>query len=164
MDDLATTYGRTRAPRLRAADLPMLAEALLALAVSSAAVRLLHFKQVAKLATLERHRSGGERRLDRAARVGWAVQAWARRVPWKAVCFQIGLATHFMLRRRGVPSVLHYGVGRDEDQELAAHVWISVDREVVVGAFEHGRFHEVLALPPAGPAPAGSVGPPAGLG
>lgn len=146
MGDLATTYGRHRAPRLRIADLPLLAEALVALAVSSAAVRLLHFKRVARLATLNGGRTSAADPA-RAARVGWAVQAWARRVPWKAVCFQVGLATHFMLRRRGIASVLRYGVGRSEDRELAAHVWITLDREVVVGSFDDGRFREVLTLP-----------------
>ena len=147
MRDLATTYGRHRAPRLRIADLPLLAEALVGLAISSAAVRLLHFKRVAKLATL----NGGRRRADpdlaRVAAIGWAVQAWSRRVPWKAVCFQIGLATHFMLRRRGIPSTLHYGVGGGADGELSAHVWITLGHEIVVGAFEEGRFREVLTLP-----------------
>jgi hypothetical protein len=147
MDDLATTYGRIRAPRLRAADLPVLAEALVALAISSAAVRLLHFKRVARLATLDRHLGAKNHCLDQAARLGWAVQAWSRRVPWRTVCFQIGLATHFMLRRRGIPSILHYGVGRREDEDLAAHVWITVEREIVVGAFDAGRFREVLRLP-----------------
>ena len=146
MDDLATTYGRRRALRLRAADLPVLLEALLALAVSSAAVRLLPFKRVARIATLRRDRAS-VRQPHRAARIGWAVNAWARRVPWKAVCFQVGLATHLMLRRRGLGSVLHYGVGRSDAGDLAAHVWVTVGADMIVGGFDHHRFREVLRLP-----------------
>jgi hypothetical protein len=68
-------------------------------------------------------------------------------VPWKAVCFQNALAMQSMLRRRGVASVLHYGIGREDG--LKAHVWLSVGGEIVIGGDEAPRFVEVAAFPAA---------------
>ena len=79
------------------------------------------------------------------------VQAWARRVPWKTVCFQIGLAAHWMLRRRGLDSRLHYGVGRRDQDELAAHVWVTLQDKVVVGEFEAAQFAHLATFPAASP-------------
>ena len=70
---------------------------------------------------------------DRAARIGWAVRAAARRVPWKAKCFQQGLAAHAMLRRRGWATTLYYGALRDPGGALAAHVWVRSGETDVVG-------------------------------
>jgi hypothetical protein len=77
------------------------------------------------------------------------VGACADRVPWKAVCFQRGLALHWMLRRRGIASVLHYGIAQGNDRGLRAHVWISADGRVVLGGAEAAEFTCVASFPPA---------------
>jgi hypothetical protein len=82
------------------------------------------------------------------ARVRWSVDAWARRVPWRAVCFQKGLAAHWMLRRRGIASVLHYGAAQAPDEGLSAHVWVSVGRTIVTGGGEAPRFARLASFPP----------------
>ena len=82
----------TRLSRLTGAEATLLAEAMLVLAFGSAAIRLLPFARVGKLASgpLGRRRP---RQVDElAAKVAWAVRACARRAPWRAVCFQQGLA------------------------------------------------------------------------
>src|SRR5438874_1993502 len=45
-----------------------------------------------------------------AGRVQWAVNAVARHSPVEFVCFPQALAGYWMLRRRGVPATLVYGV------------------------------------------------------
>ena len=136
--------------RRSAADVALLAEALIALTVASAAVRFLPVRRIARLASL---RGGRPRRAASpeaaAKRVRWAVEAWARRVPWRAVCFQIGLAAHWMLRRRGLPSRLHYGVGAPSE-ELSAHVWVTLDDRPVVGEFEAGLYATLAVFPQSG--------------
>ena len=82
--------------------------------------------------------------IDRVVR---AVQAWARRVPWRAVCFQQGLAVHLMLRRRGVPSRMHYGVSQALEKGLGAHVWVGVGDRTVIGGEEAGRFACLATYP-----------------
>ncbi len=48
--------------------------------------------------------------LDSAAEVTLAVARAARRLPVAMVCYPRALAVHWMLRRRGVPSQLHFGL------------------------------------------------------
>ena len=87
-------------------------------------------------------------RLTKVGRVRWAILAAARRVPWRAVCFQQGLAAQFMLRRRGVPSVLYYGAAQDDRSGLSTHVWVrDGDVDVVGGEIAH-RFAILATFPP----------------
>jgi hypothetical protein len=135
------------APRRRnLSDWLLLAEALAALVLASLAIALLPFRQIAAAASV---RGPGEARSDpeMVRRVRGAVQGWARRVPWKAVCFQRGLALHWMLRRRGIPSVLLYGA-RHQGEGLTAHVWVDVDGETVIGGEEAPQFACLARFPP----------------
>src|SRR5439155_345894 len=80
-------------------------------------------------------------------RVRWAVQAAAQRVPWRALCFEQGLAAQQMLRRRGVRSVLYYGAAHDSQEELAAHVWVRAGNMDVVGCEIASRFALLATFP-----------------
>lgn len=133
-------------PRRTLSDWLLLAEALAVLTLASLAIAVLPFRKVAAYASV---RGPGEGRADpvMARRVRGAVQGWARRVPWKAVCFQRGLALHWMLRRRGIRSVLLYGARRRGDG-LAAHVWVDVDGEIVIGGEEAADFACLARFPP----------------
>lgn len=129
----------------------LLAEALATLALASLAIRLAPFRRVAKLAGSSPRPIGPDGGADiRTLRqVRWAVQAWADRVPWRAVCFQRGLALHLMLRRRGIASTLHYGVARGGPKGLRAHVWISSAGRPVLGVEEADGFACVATFPAA---------------
>lgn len=134
-------------PRRRSlADHKLLAEALAVLAVASLAIKAAPFRRVGELASRrpkrERRAAPGE-----IARLRGAVRAWARRTPWRAVCFQQALALQMLLRRRGVASVLHYGIAQED--ALKAHVWLSVDGEIAIGGEEAPRFTEIARFPPA---------------
>ena len=113
----------------------MLAEAFLVLAFASLAIQLLPFRKV--VATMRDGDGAAPADLDEQARVlrqcRWAVQSWADRVPWKAVCFQRGLALHWMLRRRSIQSVMHYGVSQRAEGGLSAHVWLTLREQVILG-------------------------------
>lgn len=118
----------------------------MALALASMAIALLPFRKVAAAASARgRRKARGD--AETVRRVRGAVNGWGRRVPWKAVCFQRGLALHWMLRRRGIRSVLLYGVGHREDG-LAAHVWVDVDGETVIGGEEAPGFACLARFPP----------------
>jgi hypothetical protein len=136
---------------LSRADWRVLAEALVTLAAASIAIRLLPFKR-----TVEMLQGSGDRRppdpatAERlASQCRWAVTRWADRVPWRAVCFQRGLALHLMLRRRGIPSTLHYGVAQDGPKGLRAHVWITSAGRPVLGVQEAAGFACLATFPPA---------------
>ena len=143
---MAAPVTRPRRTRPSLADIAMLAEALAALALASLAIALLPFRRVAAAASAPgRVPERADPETVRRARS--AVTGWSRRVPWRAVCFQKGLAVHWMLRRRGIPSVLLYGVRNDGDG-LAAHVWVDVDGENVIGGEEAPTFACLARFPP----------------
>ena len=135
--------------RLSRSNKRALAEALLSLAAASLAIKVLPFRKTAEIMRVRGRTSEAEAaERDRLiAQCRWAVTAWADRVPWRAVCFQRGLALHLMLRRRGIPSVLHYGVAQRQDEGLRAHVWISAGDRTVLGGEEAPQFACVASFP-----------------
>ncbi|HTQ82957.1 MAG TPA: lasso peptide biosynthesis B2 protein [Pseudolabrys sp.] len=81
---------------------------------------------------------------DEARWVSWAVESLAAR-PWiDALCLPRALATHAMLRRRGIASRLCLGVARDNG-EIAAHAWVEVGKDNIAdesGAAGFARLAE----------------------
>ena len=127
----------------------VLGEALLTLAAASLAIKLLPFRRTVALMAYsgEPHEPVVTQRDRLVAQCRWAVRTWADRVPWRAVCFQRGLALHLMLHRRGIRSILHYGVAQSEVEGLRAHVWIDVSDRTVLGGEEAAEFTCVASFP-----------------
>lgn len=136
-----------RLGRLSPSDIALLAEAVVELAVSAAAIRLLSFQRVGRIASPP---LGRARPAAKPPRIAWAVRAAARRVPWRTVCFQQGLATQIMLRRRGVDATLWFGASPKAATGLAAHVWVTADGRDVIGGEEAVGFAVLARFPPAG--------------
>ena len=64
--------------------------------------------------------------------MSWAVETVGAK-PWmQALCLPRALAAQTMLRRRGIASKLCLGVTR-EGGALAAHAWVEVGQEMIVG-------------------------------
>ena len=121
----------------------LLAEALVLSRVAALAVKFLPFRHAVAF---------GARRLGPAVHpsvedLRWAVSAIARRVPWRAMCFEQGLALQRMARRRGVDARLHYGIGKERDGELRAHVWVQVGDTIVIGDQGVADYREVAVYP-----------------
>lgn len=112
----------------------LLMEAAAILTAASLAIRLLPFRQVvgavARGLDAKAAQPGGSGEIDRAR---WAIEACARRLPWKIVCFQKGLAMQALLRRRGIATALHYGVAQDAERGLSAHVWVTHGGQAIIG-------------------------------
>ena len=109
----------------------LLAEAGVAMLAASLAVRLMPFRSVAE--RLSRPAGAARQADDETAY--WlrrAVLAWGKRLPWRALCFEQGLATFAMLQRRGLAANLHYGAATI-DGELQAHVWVTSGAADVIG-------------------------------
>src|SRR3954467_15907358 len=136
-----------RRARLGAGDLLLLAEGLATLAAASLAIRLMPFRRLAAAASGGGAASSGIPDDARLRKLRWAVEAWGRRVPWRAVCFQRGLAFHRILRRRGIDSRLHYGVSPAGETGLSAHVWVSVGGRTWLGGEEAPRFALLATFP-----------------
>jgi hypothetical protein len=136
-----------RFQRLNGRELAQFAEAVCALTLATAAIKLLPFKTVVRSMNYGRGgRPRGQAVANQALEIRRAVKRAARRLPWKIVCFPEGLAAHWMLRRRGAPSLVHYGLRQSESQ-LTAHVWVTLGETVVIGE-ETTNLHTGVAVFP----------------
>jgi Transglutaminase-like superfamily len=135
--------------QLPCGDRLLLLEAILSLAAARFVIAALPFRYVGHLAArpVRGPDPPWQARQREIHRIRWAVFACARRVPWRAMCFEQGLASQFMLRRRDVPSVLYYGATTNGRYGLAAHVWVR-DGDVDVIGGERASFFGVLATFP----------------
>lgn len=134
----------------------LLVEAAILLAASSLAIAWLPFRWVTRLAGREGRRIDSSAATEPSiAAIRWAVAACGRFAPWRPVCFQHGLAAHWMLRRRGIASTLYYGASSDPDRGVIAHVWIKSGELAVIGCEEAGRYAVLATYPPIRPDQAG---------
>jgi len=121
-------------------------EAAVLLAGASLAIRWLPFRRLVRLMGQGPPRPAPA--ISDLAAIPLAVRRASARLPWKTVCFQEGLAAHWMLRARGIDSRLHYGI-RPGAAGLSAHVWVEADGRIVIGEEEQrGAHHRVAVFPP----------------
>ena len=123
----------------------LLVEAGAAVMVASLALRLMPFRALA--GRLSRG-VGGVRPAD-AETAYWlrrAVLAWARRLPWRTLCFEQGLAAFTLLRRRGLAATLHYGAA-PTGGELQAHVWVTSGPTDVIGCETKDNYGLLARFP-----------------
>ena len=123
------------------------AEAALWLCIAGVGLRLTTFARLAAAAARPLSRIRLDDGTGDAARIAWAVDAAARRAPWAPLCFERGLAVHFMLRRRRRDSILCYGARSDDTLGPSAHVWVCLDGRTVIGGDEAPRFALLARFP-----------------
>ncbi len=93
-------------------------------------------------------------------RVRDAVLTVSRHAPMRFVCFPQALAAHAMLRRRGIPSRLHYGVRRSADGQLRAHTWLEAGGRTILGGEASALFSWIQAWSSEDALPLGPPGSP----
>lgn len=81
-----------------------------------------------------------------AARIGWAVRALGRRLPWMSQCLVQAVAATWMLQRRRIPSTLYFGLAKDTGGELQAHAWVRSGTQVLTGAKGRHAFTVVATF------------------
>jgi hypothetical protein len=80
-------------------------------------------------------------------RVRWAIDAAARRTPWRSKCLEQAIAGKWMLRRRGIASTMYLGVVHNP---FEAHAWLRVGRMNVTGGSRVDRYAVVATFAEAG--------------
>ena len=91
-----------------------------------------------------------------ARRIAWAIDVMSPRTPWESACLAQAVAGKFMLRSRGLSSRLFLGTRKDETGDLAAHAWLQLGQEILLGgggrptftalsSFEEGQEAQNLA-------------------
>jgi hypothetical protein len=135
--------------RLTWRDRLLLVEAVIWLAAAGFAITFLPFRHFGLLAArpVRLPTPSDEVRLIQLRHIRWAIITTARRVPWHALCIQQGLAAQFMLRRRGIPSVLYYGAAQDKQGQLIAHVWVRDGDINVIGGEIASRYAILTTFP-----------------
>jgi hypothetical protein len=132
---LLLRFARMESPRRS-----LLLRAAVTVTAASFAVATLPFRHAMKLGPVP---LGQGRRLDPADCV-WAIEAAARRLPWRTMCIEKGLAAQRMLRQSGVDAVLHYGARHNDDEgKLEAHVWVTVGGKTIIGDQSPLQFTEL---------------------
>ena len=111
-------------------------EAIGRLLPAAMAVRFLPFARVVEAGG----KVSGRRGAVEPRRLARMVEIARGKVPWRAKCFESALCLRAMLRRRGIASTLHYGIGAEESGALSAHVWLSVGGEVLIGGENAAQF------------------------
>jgi hypothetical protein len=125
-------------------------EAAVLVCLASLCIRLLPFRWTVRIveAASSRRAAPGLATPEMRFALRNAVNRAAALVPWNPVCFQRGVALHLMLRRRRLPSFLHYGVSHAPEGALA-HVWVSLAGEILIGGEEAAPFACLLTIPAA---------------
>jgi hypothetical protein len=133
---------------IRIARLPLIIEAFCYLATAKAVIHLFPFASLAKRIKVPAKPLAGELPLQTIRKVCEAVSIAAQRLaPW-AVCLPQAVAGHWMLRRRGVASVVCFGVGRGSKASFGAHAWLRTSNTIVLGEKAMPGFTPIAEFPP----------------
>jgi hypothetical protein len=124
-----------------------LAEAALHLLAAKGAVAVLPFSRIVALVFRPSGTSGRRRAARRIAGVRWAVRKTAEWPLTRSVCLPQALAAHWMLCRRGIPSVVCFGIGRDAGSRLTSHAWLRVGEWIVIGGEAASAYVPVQEYP-----------------
>ena len=121
-----------------------------ALTTAGLLLRLLPFRTIMKLVGIGRARASEDVALHRtsdpvAAAVGVAVHRAFARLPWHPTCLVRALAGRLMLMRRGVPSIVVFGVTKKMDH-IHAHAWLVAGDGTVCGGREGTGFQPIAAF------------------
>jgi hypothetical protein len=123
----------------------MLTEAGAALLAASLAVRLVPFRTLAERLT-QGDKGQATADADTAYWLRRALLAWAKRLPWRTLCFEQGLAAFALLRHRGLAATMHYGAATIGG-ELKAHVWVTSGATEIVGCENKEEYGLLVRFP-----------------
>lgn len=57
----------------------------------------------------------------------------ADKTPWKSLCLVRALAARYLMVRKGIPTTLYLGVGKDENGKMIAHAWLRCGEMYMTG-------------------------------
>jgi hypothetical protein len=136
-----------RFARLDSSRQMLVVEAILTLAVAAAAVAFAPYRRAVKLGS----RPLASNRRGDPDDIVWSMDAASARVPWRAMCFERGLALQWMLRRRGYDARLVYGARMKDQSELDAHVWVTLNDRILIGGEEAETYGSLATHPERSP-------------
>lgn len=128
---------------LKTSDKKLILEILFFLGWSRLLIVLFHFRKVAAyLEKKEKKREKQNNSFDLQNLSQMMIKV-SRHTFWKSNCLTQALAAKFMLNRRGIKSVVYFGVLREGDEAFKAHAWVKSGEFVVTGEKGMERFHVI---------------------
>ena len=112
----------------------LLAQAWLLLLLSDLALRVFPFRTILHDCRRQQ-KPQGQQPVDLsvpALRIAWLVEKAGQYCPLGTSCLKEALVLSRLLARRGVPTQLRIGVGR-QAEAFAAHAWLEQDGRVILG-------------------------------
>lgn len=73
-------------------------------------------------------------------KISKAVHTMSRVTWWESQCLVKAIAAMKMLERRGIPSTLYLGSGRDDKGQMVAHAWLRSGSYILTGKEGHERY------------------------
>jgi len=129
INDIITKLGRlSHQERL------LLVQAWLLLMVADLALRLFPFTTIQQYCR-QQHVPRGQNSanaLPAATRIVWLVEKAGQYCPVRTSCLKEALVLSRLLARRGVPTTLRIGVGR-QAEAFTAHAWLEQEGRVILG-------------------------------
>jgi hypothetical protein len=121
--------------RLLFKDYMLFAEAWCLLALARMMLVFVRFKNIVALMQYKREREMPDaKRAVILSAIKLAIARACVRSPWRTKCFEQALAAKMMTRRRGLPSVIYFGVKKETDNDkIQAHAWLKSGEFVVTG-------------------------------
>jgi hypothetical protein len=113
----------------------LFAEAWLLLAISRLLLVIAPFKKIVSLMQFKgTNPVPDDKRLECLPRIQLAIARASTKSPWRTKCFEQALTAKMMTRRRGLPSVIYFGVKKETGSEkIDAHAWLKCGDFVVTG-------------------------------
>ena len=129
----------------------LLLEAALGLTLARLALRFVPFRQLKPFFNrpVKGPQENGRQRESLRKEVAWAIEKTAKFLPGETVCFPRGIVAQAMLRRRGVATILYYGVTTSNGNGSTAHVWVQDGAQGVVGHRDIEAYHILARYPEA---------------
>ena len=137
----------TRFWQLEGKDKLLLLQAVGWLAIARGILVVFSFQSLSERLADAGRVAGTEPDPEELRRISYAVSAAANNVPWRSDCFPQSIAARKLLQRRGYASIIHLGVERVGDADLAGHAWLTCGDTVVTGGSDLDRYTELHRYP-----------------
>jgi hypothetical protein len=122
-----------------------LVEAIVLLAVAKVGLLWVRFSRLRRrfeISTRKQVRSGDG---DKGAYlVAKSINRAGRRILGDSSCLPQALAGVWMLRRRGYPAELKFGVRKADSDQFVAHAWVEYDHKIVIGLNQDPSINYVM--------------------
>jgi len=124
-------------------------ETIAALAVAWVLVFVVPFRKTAVwlggVAAPAQERATDSLQVQRARFVARRVARLARHTPWRMTCLVQAIAGSLLLRRRGIATIIRFGVAHSE-AGLSAHAWLIVGDQILLGGEAASDFQPLADM------------------